>query len=307
MRISKSGETAKHGDISGHDMELINAYTKERLEKDEVFTFSVVLCDNEVDRDLEAFEENTLSELKELFVGKTGISDHEWKSENQIARIYKTEIIRNRGKKTSDGREYVCLKAWAYMLRTQDNESLIAEISGGIKKEVSIGCSVADCVCSVCGDELAQCPHTKGETYFGKRCFGFLKGAVDAYEWSFVAVPAQRAAGVTKALDISKGLKGFVESAEGRAFGYEFDALCKDAELGRRYMKELRKEVSRLCLMCDKALHESLEPALSGMEATALMGMRDAFEKQLSEKMPLVTQLPGRGEATRFDDGQYIV
>ena len=37
-----------------------------------------------------------------------------------------------------------------------------------------------------------------GQRYDGKLCFTELQGAEDAYEWSFVAVPAQRGAGVLK-------------------------------------------------------------------------------------------------------------
>ena len=44
---------------------------------EEVYTFSVVLCDNEVDRDGECFTKETLEELAKLFVGKTGILDQQ--------------------------------------------------------------------------------------------------------------------------------------------------------------------------------------------------------------------------------------
>ena len=42
------------------------------------------------------------------------------------------------------------------------------------------------------------CKHWNGETYDGNVCYFALKGALDAYELSFVAVPAQPKAGVTK-------------------------------------------------------------------------------------------------------------
>lgn len=38
-------------DISDSDMALINSYTRRVLEKDEVYVFSVILCDNDIDRD----------------------------------------------------------------------------------------------------------------------------------------------------------------------------------------------------------------------------------------------------------------
>ena len=307
MKIVKAGEAAGGCEVSSLEMEMINAFAKAPLSSEEVFSFSVVLCDNEVDRDFEAFSDGAIFELRELFVGKTGIFDHDWKSGNQIARIYAAEVLREAGKATGDGRDYVCLKAMAYMLRTPTTAGIIAEISGGIKKEVSISCSMARCICSVCGEEIAKCGHTKGQEYDGAICFGILDGAVDAYEWSFVAVPAQRAAGVTKALPASGGLRGFVESRKGAGFAGEFEGLCKEAALGRQYVFELRREVSRLCLLTDKALFKSLENAISGMDATALCEMKAALEAKVFQMFPAKAQLFEAREAVRFDGESYII
>lgn len=95
---------------------------------------------------------------------------------------------------------YEYLKASVYMIRTDANKDLIAEIEGGIKKEVSISCSAQKKKCSVCGcdKDTAVCSHMKGRMYSGKLCHTVLDDVTDAYEWSFVAVPAQVNAGVTK-------------------------------------------------------------------------------------------------------------
>ena len=84
-----------------------------------------------------------------------------------------------------------------YSLVTRD---LIAEIEGGIKREVSVGCAVERAVCSICGGDLraGDCGHRKGQEYGGRLCFASLEGASGAYEFSFVAVPAQPLAGVVK-------------------------------------------------------------------------------------------------------------
>ena len=79
--------------VSDEDIKLINKFTKRELKKDEVYVFSMILCDNEIDRDYERFTNESLEKLSNLFVGKTGILDHDAKSKNQLARIFscKTE------------------------------------------------------------------------------------------------------------------------------------------------------------------------------------------------------------------------
>ncbi len=181
-------------------LEKINKFTRRELSAEEVYTFSVILCDNEIDRDCERFSDKALETLKDMFIGKTGIFDHKPSTSNQTARIYDTELITDESRTTKNEEPYKYLKASAYMVRTEENKNLIAEIDGGIKKEVSISCSAAKRVCSVCGMDKSQgsCGHISGKSYGGRICHTVLDGISDAYEWSFVAVPAQVNAGVTK-------------------------------------------------------------------------------------------------------------
>ena len=53
-----------------HDLECINQYTRRPFTEQEVYTFSVVLCDNEIDRDFERFSVEALHTLSQLFLGK---------------------------------------------------------------------------------------------------------------------------------------------------------------------------------------------------------------------------------------------
>ena len=296
MKIFKAGEALCGGQPSAEDLELIRGFARGEVGAEDVYTFPVVLCDNDVDRDLECFDAETVEELAELFVGKSGISDHEWRSENQVARIYRTEVVRDAGRKTAAGEDYVCLKAWAYMLRTEANAQLIADIEGGIKKEVSVGCSVKERICSICGERVSEgkCTHLRGEQYGGKLCCTVLSGAVDAYEWSFVAVPAQRGAGVTKAADMAD-------------FAAEYETLKAEAALGREYLAALKGEVKRLGLICDKALYESIAPGLEHMDAAALKALRDTLTQRACELLPLQAQLPSAEKTVRFDGTAYLV
>lgn len=181
-------------------LDKINKFTRRPLTEEEVYVFPAVLCDNDIDRDGERFSDEALETLRELFVGRTGIFDHKAAAANQAARIFDTELAEDPSRKTKDGRPYKFLRAKAYMVRTEENRDLIAEIDGGIKKEVSISCAAAVRRCSVCGNDRNSggCAHVNGKTYAGRLCHTILDKITDAYEWSFVAVPAQVRAGVTK-------------------------------------------------------------------------------------------------------------
>ena len=172
------------------DIELINKYSLKELAPEDVFVFSVILCDNEIDRDFEQFTPESLKALAGLFLGKVGISDHNWRAEKQIARIYRTKTEKT-GEKNSLGEDKIILRGDAYMLR-EHNEKIISAIEGGIMKEVSVGCSVEKEACSICDEKIGfwtgTCKngHHKGEKYENKLCYGKLENATEAYEFSFV-------------------------------------------------------------------------------------------------------------------------
>jgi hypothetical protein len=191
-------------ELTEAELKAINKYAPEPLTADQVFTFKAVLCDNEVDRSFERFSVKALQGLQKLFLGKTVIKDHTWAADNQVARIYATELVGHPETATKAGETYTQLVARCYMVKTASNADLIAEIRGGIKKEGSVGCAVAHSYCSICGTDNAKsyCRHYGGRSYEKEGgpqvCTFTLDGAVDAYEFSLVAVPAQRKAGVSK-------------------------------------------------------------------------------------------------------------
>ena len=115
---------------------------------------------------------------------------------------------------------------------------------------------------------------------------------MDAYEFSFVAVPAQRDAGVLKALGGNRCcLKELAEEFGAQA---EYRTLFKQAELGRRYEKELQDSVVRLGLSLELGVSE---PVLRNLTKTAaaedLLALKEALEARLNEMMPPYTQLMG--------------
>ena len=201
----KNGNLSDFGVPNEAEIKEINKYTRRDFKADELYVFSVVLCDNEIDRDFERFTDSALEGLCKLFLGKTGIFDHSHKAGNQCARVFYTEVKAVEGEKNRLGEQYKQLFARAYMPKSAASDELILAIESGIKKEVSVGCSMKSSVCSVCGQPAGVCQHKKGKTYRknGAKtlCYFDLSDPADAYEWSFVAVPAQPAAGVVKAFD----------------------------------------------------------------------------------------------------------
>ena len=202
-RIVKSRLATKAKPDAGADIGLINQYTLKPLSPEDVFTFSVILCSNEIDRDIEKFTEPCLAGLAPLFVGKTGIFGHSWNAKDQTARIYRAALEDGEGK-NEIGEQTRQLKADAYIPRGEHTDETIAKIETGILREVSVGVRCNKCACSICGKPFkwwGECEdgHRKGMKYEeGGLCYGKLEDPADAYEFSFVAVPAQRNAGVTK-------------------------------------------------------------------------------------------------------------
>ncbi len=263
-----------------------------------MYTFAVRLCDNEIDRDLERFDRAGLERLGELFLGKSGLFDHQWSAKGQSARLYRTEVCEEEGIAAETGEGRCCLKGWAYMLRCESNRDLIEEIEAGIKKEVSVGCAVRRRTCSICGGDYGSCGHTAGKRYDGALCYVTLQEPTDAYEWSFVAVPAQRGAGVVK----SFGLK---EAARERGLAEELETLERQAALGRRYLEELRDEVVRLMGLAEPDMDRPLLVGVAGrLEIEELLALRKVYRRRAEPSYPV--QL-GRGKAAREDGGAFLV
>ena len=311
MNIVKEVRAAGPQSLGREDLEAVNALTRRELDEEELYLFSVRLCDNEVDRDGERFSTQTLEELAPMFVGKSGIFDHQWTAKGQTARIYKCELVRESARLTQAGDGYCWLKGYAYMLRSESNKDLIAEIDAGIKKEVSVGCSVARKVCSICGEEVsyAPCEHRKGERYDGQLCYVSLEGAVDAYEFSFVAVPAQPAAGVVKGLSPDcADLKELVHRFPGCE--KQLAALEQEAALGRAYLRELKDEVVRLGLLSGLEMQAGdLRRMANALGVPQLEQLKAAYARQAQRNYPLYTQLEyGQRQAeTKQGDTAFLI
>jgi hypothetical protein len=300
MTVTKEG-VLEENPVTPEDLAAISQFSRKPLTAEEVYTFALRLCDNQTDRDGEYFDREGLETLAELFVGKTGIFDHIWSAKDQTARLYRAQVVEEPGVITEAGEPGCYLKGWAYLLRTPDNASLIQEIEGGIKKEVSVGCAVAEQVCSICGHDIRDrglCCHRKGEIYDGQRCMVKLAHPTDAYEWSFVAVPAQPKAGVVKSYGGT--LRQVLAQADRTgAWREELRALEKEAALGRRYLETLRGETIRLGLLAEDTLGRDLLTAITDrLEGEELEALRQHYAQRAEKRLHLPVQLRYSREET---------
>ncbi len=306
--------------VTDEELELINKYTRRPFSAEEVYAFSLVLCDNDVDRDYERFTVEALFEMEKLFVGKTGIFDHNPTAANQTARIFSCRVEAVEGRKTCTGDEYFRLTARAYMPLCEETKGVITQIESGIKKEISVGLSAQRKVCSICSQErsTSRCEHRKGECYGGKLCYHELSGVSDAYEWSFVAVPAQRDAGVIKGFnkgsgkeflhvkDIIKSLAGDKDVTLSKASAkalceYIEDLECK-AKSGEEYRGELVEEVIRTALSTQAGVsRKTMEKAIGSLgigelrEFLTVFRSKDGKEAMKPQLMLSKTNNPVKG------------
>ena len=294
--------------VTAEELAQINRFAKKELSAEEVYTFAVKLCDNEVDRDFERFDRAALERLAELFVGRTGIFDHTWSAGGQTARIYRTEVVEGETL-TQAGERYCWCKGWAYMLRTEKNAELIAEIEGGIKKEVSVGCSAAKRTCSICGKDAGLCEHERGRYYGGRLCYATLGDITDAYEWSFVAVPAQKEAGVIKRFGQGESsLKAMVRACGSRAQARELEELEKLSALGKNYLGALRREVRRLMLVADEELDGAVaESVTEKLGEHELLELKKAFGARAAKKLGTNVQVAEPREKREENECDFCV
>lgn len=275
-------------EIDDEVMSKINMHTRKELTKDEIYAFPVVLCDNDVDRDNERFSVKTLEVLAEMFIGKTGIFDHNPKGENQTARIFDTEIKVDKSKKTVTGEDYTYLLAKAYMIKTNKTNDLISEIEAGIKKEVSISCKIDSEICSICKADMRvnPCSHIKGRTYGKKVCHTVLENPTDAYEWSFVAIPAQPNAGVSKefAASFDNEIISIIKNI-GKSKEELISELEQKNNLISKLYESLRRDVISMKYLYEPlTASEDIEKNISELDCEKMLDVKESLLKKASKK-----------------------
>lgn len=300
-------------EVNLKDLEKINSYALSKLDPADIFAFKVSMAGNEIDRDFEVFPRSTLVKLANLFVGKTVVKDHEHKSDNQIARIFCTELVENDlARMTKTGEVFTQLIAKCYMVKTSRNADLIAEIQAGIRKEVSLGCRVDKAICSICGADNVKsyCEHFPGKRYNNNQlCYFSLENASDAYELSFVAVPAQAHAGTVKSYgkkpcreeEIMARKKALAEAEvppadESAIKGNDEAESDGRLTVNREGRAEVRKN-ARNCPNCEQTLRQNELTDVEVALKKAKSAPKDAPETTLETES---------GESSQIDEGEDV-
>lgn len=220
-------------DMFGHpsdkDYDIILSLIPSSVPKEDLFVYPIKLSDNSIDRENEFFSQYALEQLEEKIIGLVGIYDHNWSSEGIHSRIFKTELVVSDDKKNETGDPYTYIVGFAYTLRGEKNKDLIDYINTGMFREVSIGFKAGETTSlTVDGESVTR-----------------TDSITDVFEWSFVAVPAQRKSGVVKHYNQGGGksmaLKDKLlklKSFEGVS-GEEIDSLVAEVEKIDSYAKKV--------------------------------------------------------------------
>ena len=108
-----------------------------------------------------------------------------------------------------------------------------------------------------------------------------------------MAGPAQRKAG---------GLKRYGHENQGMA------QLRAQAELGRKYLRELRREVTRLAMLADDSMDGgALAKAAEHLEEPELLELKRVYGAQAARRFPPVPQLRSRGAAKTADETEFLI
>ena len=161
--------------------------------------------------------------------------------------------------------------------------------------------------CSICGTQkrALSCEHRPGTRYGERLCHLILEDPVDAYEWSFVAVPAQREAGVTKAffktprkdggvsarlMHAEKGIQ--LSAGEVQSLKQTLSALETAKAEAQLYRGRLLHEIEGALLRALPRVNcKAFLAACSGMDTEALQELETTLKAQAAADLPPVVQL----------------
>jgi phage head maturation protease len=163
----------------------VNKFTLRPLERDEFAVFTMDLCNNQIDAHYSRFPVDELESINEMVPGRPFMERHDTKG-----TLPRGTFFRSRLHEEAEG-EYVSVRPDVYILHTDENRDLIANIEGGVYRATSIGFSFMHPECSICHKDIRTCDHVPGRTYGDESCHYVMHEVVSVLEGSVVFSASQ--------------------------------------------------------------------------------------------------------------------
>jgi hypothetical protein len=315
---------------TAEEMALIRTFALAEVAPEALYVRRMVLANDAVDRSDEQFPPAVLSRLAETLPGKPLLVAH------QKEALPTGLVFRARARQATPGEAgTTTLEAWFYLLKTEANAEIRAQIDAGVARYVSIGFLFDARLCSVCDQEYWRCPHVPGQQVTDEAGsqrrvtyrYGGDLARYEACEASLVYLGCQRLAQLAKEaflreegpMEVEK-LAARLEQLEARlaadgtgggptggcplgvADG-ETAALAAD---GRAYRSFLREEAARLARLSGSEKEAALLlAALPQAPAAQLQQIVESYRQKVDERFPprglgaLADADPGDGETAR--------
>lgn len=178
--------------IAGADLEIINHLPNPPLvpvTAADVYIRRCRLAGDAIDAGGGRFRTSDLPRLLELVQGAPALVGHR-RDTLGVARFFGGEVMTA----PDTGVSYIVPKFY-WMRAHSQAEDLRVNIDGGIYTEASLGFTFRRPTCSICGDDIRDCPHLPGHEYDGRECFFYYDDILRVTEGSFVFRGAQPGTG----------------------------------------------------------------------------------------------------------------
>lgn len=289
-------------------LDLINRLTLEPVTKDDVYTYSMALANDQYDRADERFPKEYLDRFAQTLPGKSVMPAHDY-SQPPIGRFYDADVRKDA---TTDG---YYLHAKAYMPADSPH---VGAVKTGVSGHVSIGFQPDTRTCDIDGldydgyrrgpgvkDDAPICQHISGQTYDGKKCTLTYSGdmqKVEALEGSHVWLgcqhgattmrgafaPAHKAAYLDTLATKAGGTEDLMDEKEKAAAAEREKSLTAEIERlkslaadGEAYRAHQKAEILRLHTSMDEAATgAAIVKALDCADAVTLDGVRKDVDKR---------------------------
>ena len=170
------------------DTELVsevNKFTLRPLSGDEFSAFTMDLCNNQIDAHYSRFPVEELEKVNVMVPGRPFMERHDTKGTLPRGTFFRSRLH------SEPERDYVSVRPDVYILNTEDNKVLMANIEGGVYRATSIGFSFMHPECSICHKDVRTCDHVPGRTYGDEPCHYVMRDVVSVLEGSVVFSASQ--------------------------------------------------------------------------------------------------------------------